>query len=762
MPQGDLLQSNVRSKLNQLKLAIKSRLAGEGIAWLVLALVGLVFVTLGLDYWLRLSRAPRIVLMLIGMGGVGYMFWRQLLLPLMVTMPQQDLALLVEKKWHSLQDRLISALQFSRTGTPPGTSDAMIQRVAQEANEQAMQMQYSDVIERRGLYRMATVSLASVLLLTGFSIWQPAVMGMWLQRNVMFSNVAWPQDTYLEFRGYATSQNKGRLATDHDPVVLRGDELELVVAARAGSIQPAKVVFHLKYPSLGMVEQSADLGDDGAYRLKLQNVQEEIQFYFTGGDDKLDKDSPHTVKLVNQPDVTNLKYQIEFPTYHNLSAADSKTIWDDVKGFIVVPIGSTVHLEGDATKDLTRADILCGDQASPCIASLLPRVVKGQFRVGGKNADNSQTLQFDLRDTHGYGNRHKMKYNVHVQRDKKPSVEVTARGVTQAVTANAQIPVRLVIKDDYGVLAAGVGIRYSENSPTSQPSQTASTVPAEGVKLEWNVPVGADPDPAQARFYQTTHVSDMDRLAYKPKVGDRIEIYVESRDNLPAEFGGPNVEIGSLEFEIVTPEAVRTDLTERQRVISGEFALAIQTQDQAVARIETLNEGLAEGSVPDTAKPLLEDSRKKQAGVDSEVKKAAVMLADILEEMKNNRVFSTDEHKTLGDIVLALRALGAPIAEADAMLGESMGLFRSGKPDVAALKTRTSEAEETQRRVLQTMKELHERMVQLESRQDIINRWEQFRTIWGSIMDQTKFLKEKGIGDIFKPAPRKPATAPGN
>ena len=94
----------------------------------MLAVVGLVLVTLAFDYALRLDRTLRGVIMGGALAGVGWVVWRQILRPLRVPMDTGALALLVEGRFAQLGDRLISAIQFARGGSvePLGMSDAMV------------------------------------------------------------------------------------------------------------------------------------------------------------------------------------------------------------------------------------------------------------------------------------------------------------------------------------------------------------------------------------------------------------------------------------------------------------------------------------------------------------------------------------------------------------------------------------------------------------------------------------------------------------
>jgi hypothetical protein len=194
----NLVQPSVRGKLRRLQTAIKARLAGEGVAWLILSLIATVFVTLALDYFLRLPRGVRAVFSLGSLALALYVLGRYTIVPLMVPLDSENLALLVERRFGQLKDRLISAIQFSRMPIESTfASQAMIDHMAAEANELAEKIDFKGVVERRTMIHAMGYSAMGVVFLAVFTLWQPDIMSLWWGRNVLLGNTPWPQDTYL-------------------------------------------------------------------------------------------------------------------------------------------------------------------------------------------------------------------------------------------------------------------------------------------------------------------------------------------------------------------------------------------------------------------------------------------------------------------------------------------------------------------------------------------------------------------------------------
>ena len=187
----ELLRADVRGKLTALRVALSTRLLLEGVAWTVAAVVALVFVTLAFDYFLRLERPLRVGIVSLAAAGVLVVIWRGLVMPLRVPMRAADLALLVERRFGQLGDRLISAIQFSGSEDAEtlGISAAMMRRVAFEANELARPLRFGEVVERRGVFRTWSIAGCALSLLIGFGFWQGDILGLWFLRNILFTEI---------------------------------------------------------------------------------------------------------------------------------------------------------------------------------------------------------------------------------------------------------------------------------------------------------------------------------------------------------------------------------------------------------------------------------------------------------------------------------------------------------------------------------------------------------------------------------------------
>ncbi len=695
-----LLADGVAGKLRRLRRALRSRLLAEGIAWLVVALAGLVLTTLALDYLLRLDRPQRALVMAAAVVGVLFVIWRQVICPLRASMGQDALALLIERRYPHLQSRLISAVQFAAGGVPPGASPAMIARMADEANQLAGELDFSPVVERTSMWRVVKIALCSAALLAGLTVWQGDLMKLWAMRNLALAEVPWPQKTYLAVEG------------GPDYPVLRGDDLVVSVAVDRDSIAPSYITLHARYPSVGWTEDRIQpvAGDSRRFDIVFRSVSEPLEFYVVGGDDRRDKQRPHNVTLVDPPALRNVAFTVEYPSYMQREPMDI----DGTGGLVVVPVGGVVKIDAIATKDIESASVSLvgeGDEVSVDLriegltqrgrAGEMPRRLLGRLDITGGNASEVRTLQFHLTDSDGYGNRRGGRYFLRIQPDLEPGVDMKKTGIGSAVTPNAIVPLLISGTDDSGI--AGGRVRLSNTR---------------GQAVVFAQPLDIVPGPDGLRKFSLGHELDLAGLGLLP--GDQIAIVAEVTDILPAELGGPNVgESGTVSLRIIERDKLMDELVKRQKAVREEFMGALKQQEDARSKTAAAGEDLAANSaVTPESLAKLGDSAGQQRSVSTEVSRAAEKLSAVLTEMTYNRLGDPADRQDLQTgIIEPLREIYEGSEKVAADLAEARELVDAGTMQAAA-----ERIADDQQDLKMRIENVLTRMEKLQSRQDLANK----------------------------------------
>ena len=738
---NDLLQSEIRRKLESLRLSIRRRLANEGVAWLLVAIVALVFITLGFDYCFRTDRVLRAVMMALAAAVIGYVVWRLLLSPMRVPMNLADLSLLVEKQYAQMGDRLISIVQFSQR--PPeeveNASPAMLRRLADEAHQIAREVDFGSVVERRHLRKMGMLAVAAVLTLTLFTVWQQPVMAMWFQRNIAFADVDWPQDTILVVEGGPNF------------TVIRGEDLDVTVEARG--VVPSEVLVHMEYESGERLQVKAEpvAGPQSRhFSKKIPAVDEPFAFYVTGGDDRRDSRHKHYVTVVAPPAMKDIRFRVEHMPYMNRPPGDSAGGRDV---FVATP-GSVIQIEGLASKDIASAALFVDDKplgdmsVRPVQGTNSPRVVKGQFTVPTENLAASRSFKIALVATDSSTNRRERPYLVQVQPDLPPDVELKKHSVGAAVTPNAYIPLLVQLKDDYGISAVHVQMARKDAAVQIEPIKDLPT----------------------SRDFRLEHSLDLEN--YKPRVGDTIELSAQARDNMPAEFVmpatakdpngscGPNTSrSGVIELRIIKPEDLMEELVRRQKELRVEFSEAVAMQESARAKTAAAAEAAQGGSV-DAGKGMLVESGHMQTAVASQCAKAADTIAAIVAERRCNRLGTVAElDQMMDEVVNPLGDLGKKIADAIGVLGQV-----SAVTDAAQMAKRADAVGAVQAQIRITMDEILQRMIKIGSRQEAEKELLKLIERSGTVRDDIIKIKRAYDAKVFEPnkgSTTAPATGPG-
>ena len=697
-----LVQPTIKGKLRRLASALRGRLAGEGLAWVVLAAVGAVLATLAVDWVFRFPVAIRMALAGAAVAGVLYVAVRHLFWPLLVRMDADNLALLVERRNAGLGDRLISALQFERQrrDARANVSEAMIERLAGEANALAGGIDFNDVVERRGLRRMVSAALCAAALLAGLAIWQQELMTIYVQRNVLFQNVPWPQRTYLEVTGGDAEGNF---------TALRGDDLRVVVFARHGGVAPGEILFHMSFPDMAEAMAKSPRIDDASATFPVRcercgqpttltirqcnevvlcgravddglcggeilapagvyvntfPVQDSFTFYVTGGDDRLDRERGHRVTAIDPPKVSTARFTVEFAPYMN----ERDRTFTGASGVLVARVGSRILVEAMANKDIAAggAHLQVDDGPLEPMQVLttdvdgqaVPRRLLGTIGLGEENVRAAKTLRVHLTDTDGHSNPRPNAYLVQYEEDRAPEVKFKVRSVGARVSTRVVLPLVLTVTDDCGLsridcLRSAAGGGPAATRPAMEPVEIAARLSGREFADEWR----------------------LDTESMRLQVGDTLTVAVRAQDNMPVEMKGPNVGTSAaMAYTVARDDELLDEINGRLLSIRGDFD---PSRKEAVAGLQKLAE--ARAALSDTVTPQvredLETAGRSAASVSSICSRTLLAVSGVHEEMENNRLLPADEKQDkLAQAMERLEALQETLLpQLRAEIGQAVG-----------------------------------------------------------------------------------------
>ncbi len=303
------IPQEIAARLAGLRNKLRLWLAADGLSRVLLLIALWCAATLVLDWFFRFELPWRAIFLTVGIAAVAWLAVRRLIRPLAAQPSDEALCLEVESRNADLRERVITAVEFSKTDTVgrQHASPALVRASIEQGVEAAGGVDFGNILDGPWFRLNCILVLACAALFgwMGYSISQGGPLQVWFQRNVMLaSDVHWPQQIYLEVEG---------LAEDGSLSVLRGDDRKVFVRITDESnpeIDP-DVMIDFR-PTRGRPSQPMRQLPERRFEFTLSKVLEEFQFRARGADAYTPWVS---VKLVEPPGVEELKIEVTPPAY---------------------------------------------------------------------------------------------------------------------------------------------------------------------------------------------------------------------------------------------------------------------------------------------------------------------------------------------------------------------------------------------------------------------------------------------------------------
>lgn len=736
------LPREIREVLDGLRQRIRKYVLIEGTSAVVALLCLAFWLTLSLDvahFAVRKLELPGWFRTLCMVGAVGLLAGAAIVWVLartLRTFRARALALVLEKQFPQLGDRLITAVELSGRDGAAATDlgGAMLQRTIADAAASARGLDLESVFDRRPMFRWLTGGLVLLASVVGFCAVRADAMERWFNAFVLLKEDYWEPYRKSAMSVYVLAQPGDRLKAIPEAGYKhpRGSDLTLVADVPESRTLPAAVT--LSYTVLGgdRAHGSVAMSQSGDRRFRhtLGRVIDEHELWVSGGD-YINRE-PYRIVVVEPPQIDEIVLECDYPDYTGLDALSDRK--RKVEGALVsLPMETALSVRAVANKPLIAVQARCphfdleftsplhpthgaatltihpqtadGRPAeSPPRQLTIPADVSGRwFAEDGRSfrvpltvtskalehlpalaADFATlpvppdtTLQVYLEDADEVVSTDPALLTLNGIADEAPIVETRRSGVDSSVTRMAEIPLVGRIRDDYGVASARFDYQIDGGA-------------------EWQSrPLAAGPA-GQKDFVLGEALPDRrERFALLPlelKVDQQLTLTIaaEDGDNL----NGPHSSRGEVfTFTIVTPEELLTQLYDKElnlrlrfeqirREVQGvrdDLALHLQQQEERV-RLATESASAERERRADEIRRLglaiaasAERSLQAVGKTSSESRAVEAAFAEIREEMVNNRVDSSLKLERIDRRILEpLRAINEDSYPA---LHRQLGLF---------------------------------------------------------------------------------------
>ncbi len=368
------LPEQLDALLGKLKSAIRRYVLLRGLAWLASALVVVFWVTLLIDtVWfqvtrLELPRESRVAILVIGVVVLAAVLMQGLIWQLLVQLRRKALALLLEKRFPQLNDRLITVVevaeeseQGSRADSSqplPVLSQTMLDRTIRDAVRLMESLKVEEVFNPRPLRTAFTVAVVALVSLAATAVASPATFSHWSNAYLQLADEYWNREHGLQVFVLAQPGDRIRPFEKNICKHAAGSDLTILVSTVEGKQTPPRVLLNYRTAAGARGRALMTPSGDGKFRHTIGNLVDNLEFTLTGGDFTTPR--PYFIVTTPEPQVESLVANCEYPEYTGWNAPDvgEERLQRIVSSELTVPMETRLDLRGTVTKPLVGARIV--------------------------------------------------------------------------------------------------------------------------------------------------------------------------------------------------------------------------------------------------------------------------------------------------------------------------------------------------------------------------------------------------------------------
>jgi len=568
------MPEHLLARISDLRQRIRRVLWVYGLSWVLVVVLGAAACVGLIDWLLHLNDAGiRLILALSILSGGAWVAWRCLARPLFTQLTDVEIALQIERRFPEFNDSLASTVDFASRNTDAAIgSPALQQEVIQRSLKQVSQVDVADVVDTRSTRRAACVALlvvAAIAVLAGF---RGAEASTAFRRLVLpFSATQWPRTTALRVLD-ADLQPLGP-ASSAKMRIARGDSLELYVEDVNGTL-PDEVWLQYRRederPNSIVLRRTTLRDEEGRAREvcvgAIESVAESLKFRAVGGDHR---DMPfYWLEVVSPPVLQALQVRLIPPAYTGRGAEELPPGVGHLQGLL----GTQVEIRATASKSLTSVKLRRADRDAQELELKAGNRRKFATSFALDEAGVS-TYWFEMADAQGFADPRPLRYEVRTLADAVPDVYIEDPASDMLVTPDAEVPLRVVARDDLGLSA--VRIRYGFGDALTDADATIVLGP------------GSD-KPQQATIEHTWRLAEMQLTQ-----GTRLIFQGEALDGYDLDESHLGTSV-SRTLTVVSPAQKGSEIASRQAALLEELERIYPSQERAHGQVNELQMQVAE------------------------------------------------------------------------------------------------------------------------------------------------------------------------
>ncbi len=321
------LPSEISAVLNRLRSRIRQYVLWEGLA-LVVVVLGLIFWGSFLTDWvyfqlsrLDLPRGFRAFCLIGTIAALAAAILVWVIFRMVRTLRTKALALVLERRFPQLDDRLITAVEAAegRESAEGPFAAPMLSQTVRDAAQLAEKLDLSSVFDWGPLRRavvMATVLVASIL---GLMVFDSAAMDRWVHAFLGLDETYWQRQTVLKVKVLLQPGDRVREFENNRYRHPKGADLTLLVEAADGTVWPDRVKLHYRMKNgRGSGQPFLQRSGDQPFVHTIAGLLEDVDIWVSGND--YTNAVPYRVEAVEPPHVDAVSLEARYPDYTGLNA----------------------------------------------------------------------------------------------------------------------------------------------------------------------------------------------------------------------------------------------------------------------------------------------------------------------------------------------------------------------------------------------------------------------------------------------------------
>ncbi len=480
------LRDQLAERLHAVRRALLGHFVADGVARTLVVVVGLLLLSLGLDWWLDLSWAARLVYWGVVLSCASAVLFWFVVRPWRLPLGPIDLAAALDQRQAAeqktagppLASQVASVLQLVDANSDQlGESAAMREQAVRASHAALSQINFKSALNSKHLWTAATVAIAALLIPAGITLAFPGTARIWAERWLTGSDRPWPRSTMLEVAGV----RNGVLQ------VPRGEVFTLQVKV-TDEKEPTEIV-HLRHrPDEGQTQTlTLEKFAVGDFRLDMPPQQQVSRNEVWGGDGHAE---PFRIVPVDRPRIVSIKLQAKGPRDSSSKTYDFQAS----DGAVRLSPQTAAHLEFETNVECstikveTTAKSISGFQKTSALKHAVDWV-----------HSESVSLRIVLVSQESGLESHPQSISIGELPDRPPRVAMRHSGVRLRVTPEATIPLSVNVRDDFGIYSASVHLAVAaltSAAPAKETEEEAPKAPADPKKPE-TPPAPAETPPTE-------------------------------------------------------------------------------------------------------------------------------------------------------------------------------------------------------------------------------------------------------------------------